>query len=558
MVDSRPTSLTTQNQTRDVVPGKVGKLKARARAGTDWCLLCAYTACCIILALVIALAVNGYNAIDTSTPRYSSGHLQLRVSDVTTLISVGLVIVKLFIGAWTAIAVWRCAYVLTHPPDPSLDDRRISFMKEHHLPPWIMWPFRQPQGAANWAIALLLFLLLAQTFLAPLLSGAVNWNPSSVPSGKTVQLNDTNQNAWFGDWYYYNLQQVSRQASLRIAAGIASLAWADSAALAANGTSLTGNGCRHVVNSGTLPVNSTVRDIPIPCIQIHDITWAMSDADIPRTVSNLVEDANPLSLVDDDPELYYSPGQAVLFDPDHLFNTEQSGLRLPPAIKFSGSLDMGLLISRPGADGPACTAYGPTAFGPSDKIQPYQLKWNKNCYLIGTVRLTAGVTRSAESTFISSRVIEDQTPLSEVVFEPNSWVQNALWLLPDLMTMIAVMNSSQLPTWDNIDGYSALLIRQAYLAAWDMFHANFDMDGPVFAATPQEQRIKASVSFSRVFAWLGVYLVTTAAGVLLLLLARADPRDGIEEHRSEAKQVWEGIKDSAKEIAETVSDNLGA
>jgi hypothetical protein len=34
--------------------------------------------------------------------------------------------------------------------------------------------------------------------------------------------------------------------------------------------------------------------------------------------------------------------------------------------------------------------------------------------------------------------------------------------------MIAVMNSSLLPTWDNIDGYAETLIRQSYLAAWDM------------------------------------------------------------------------------------------
>lgn len=54
-------------------------------------------------------------------------------------------------------------------------------------------------------------------------------------------MNDTNPAADFSLWYYYMKQQSSRRAYIRIAAGIASLAWANSAAVSENGTSITGN-----------------------------------------------------------------------------------------------------------------------------------------------------------------------------------------------------------------------------------------------------------------------------------------------------------------------------
>ncbi|KAH8659536.1 hypothetical protein BGZ61DRAFT_540108 [Ilyonectria robusta] len=56
----------------------------------------------------------------------------------------------------------------------------------------------------------------------------------------------------------------------------------------------------------------------------------------------------------------------------------------------------------------------------------------------------------ADSSSLS--LVEAQTPLDEIVFAENPWVQEAAWLLPDLITMISVMNSTLLLTFDNIDG----------------------------------------------------------------------------------------------------------
>jgi hypothetical protein len=51
--------------------------------------------------LHVASFRGGYLAALPSQPRYVDGHLKLRVSDITTLISVALTLIKLLVGAWT-------------------------------------------------------------------------------------------------------------------------------------------------------------------------------------------------------------------------------------------------------------------------------------------------------------------------------------------------------------------------------------------------------------------------------------------------------------------------
>ena len=521
------------------------------RAFKAWTLLCAHTVGCIALSMALAFGVNGYNAIGTSTPRYSGDKLRLRVSDITTLVSAALVIIKLFLSTWSAIALWRCAYILTHNGKASLDGPRVSFMISYKLPPWIKYPFQKPKGGRSWAIAVVLLCILPQAFMAPLLSGAVNWNPSSVASDTTVAVNSAWPSAVFGRWYWYNRQgDFDKKERLRQAAGYAGLAWGNDATVAANGSSLSGNGCRHVLHD-SLPVNSTLANATIPCIKFHNISWT-EISDVPPAVSTLVDQSGPISLVAESPQSYYIPGVAVLFTPN-FYHTDNQNTDTPPAPKlFSGTKNLGLMVVRPGDNiYPFGNVANPT--GNVSLTDSYIINFWGNGFIIGKVSFTAGVTTSAVSTCISSRVVEDQTPLDDVVFEPNAWVNEALWLLPDLMTMIAVMNSSQLPTWHNIDGYAENLIRQAYLASWDMFHASFDMQAPVYTATLSESRIQATVSFSRVFAWLAISLLMTFGGILLLLPVMGHITEESEQSYS-GEQIRKEEREDMKDVLSSLRD----
>jgi hypothetical protein len=60
----------------------------------------------------------------------------------------------------------------------------------------------------------------------------------------------------------------------------------------------------------------------------------------------------------------------------------------------------------------------------------------------------------------------------------------------------------------NLNNYTATLIRQSYFASWDMLHLAYEQnDTSMLTVFPAEDRLQASVSFPRLFAWLGITLL---------------------------------------------------
>jgi hypothetical protein len=483
-------------------------------------LLSAHTICSIAISLAVALAINGYNAIDTSTPRYFDGKLYLRVSDVTTLVSVGLVFTKFFTTAWIAIAIWKFTVILTHNNSKlvnPLNGQQLLFMRKYKLPPWARYPFGLPQGICSWIIILILLCILPQQFIAPLISGAVNWNPVSVPGSTRISVNSTNPNAAPGEFEQYTgyagYNVALRQQVLSRALGFASLAWSDSLSFSGNGTSLTGNGCRHVVNNDGLTTNSTLLNSVVPCIRIHNIDWQTSPSSV------YPGDFSQLSVVNTTLWLSSNPGHIMLFNPDLLWNSTTYPFPTP----VSSSQTLAVSITGENSTFNNCTNAPPSfRFGNLNNTSLYLSYSWYSCYGFANVTITAGVTMSSVSKYLSSTVVEDQTPIDQVTIEPNKWVQEALWLLPDLMTQLSFANVSRFPTWDNLDGYAENMIRQAYLAAWDALSQTFDdvssVNSTISTAILAVPRIQASVSNARVFAWLGVSLLLLISGLLIAAL----------------------------------------
>ncbi|KIW87353.1 uncharacterized protein Z519_11989 [Cladophialophora bantiana CBS 173.52] len=533
-----------------------------------WVILLSHLAVCTALALSIALAINGYEALDddsASHATYVDGKLILRVADVTTIVSAALVIVKLLVGAWSTLTVWACGHYLlsaTTPVSTTQDPKvatttkakEVSWMVRWKLPPWIHpRHFNKPKNPRQWVISVALLMTAVQTFIAPIITGAVNWTSTPVPTPDArVSVAAVDSTADFGGWKWYNYPfepfGLDRKPYLRTAAGYASLVWSDQTTMSANGTSLTGNGCRHVVQSHDMVgPNSTLLNATVPCIRIHSLEWYKADYEVPRAEWVYVADSSSLSIVDDPPSSYYRPGMAVVFDDYVGWNKSQDWYSKPAPTIFSKVQTVGMMVKRVANQDPPCSALDPTIFGSVDHLDRYLLNWgdstNGNCYFIGRVNFTAGVTISPQSKYVSNRVVEDQTPLDEVVFVENPWVQEAVWLLPDLMTMIAVMNSTLLPTFDNINHYVELLMCQAYLAAWDMYHDSFDEDqkGLAYTAIPSVSRQLAEVSFARVFAWLAICALMTIFGALLLVaVLGGDDLTPAEEDLQEAREERHG------------------
>ena len=90
---------------------------------------------------------------------------------------------------------------------------------------------------------------------------------------------------------------------------------------------------------------------------------------------------------------------------------------------------------------------------------------NEACQTAGRIKFTAGVIKFEASTYITSQVVESQDDINHLDSQPDVYTQEALWMLPDLMTVAALAYSTALATWNNLDEYAEALPRYSYLAA---------------------------------------------------------------------------------------------
>lgn len=113
----------------------------RRRDGETWAglyyrifwIVILHLVCCIVLAVTLLCALDGYMAVYPHSSRYHQGKYKLMVSDVTTLISSALVVIKLLVGAWTGTIMWNCAFILLQSQGLALSE--INWLLASYIPP---------------------------------------------------------------------------------------------------------------------------------------------------------------------------------------------------------------------------------------------------------------------------------------------------------------------------------------------------------------------------------------------------------------------------------------
>lgn len=466
--------------------------------------------CCIGLAMTMTYALHGYHAVDATSSRYIYGRFKLRVSDVTTLISAALTVVKLLVSAWTGIIIWNCIFILLQRQGITLP--HINRVMTYYIPP-------VPRHPTTWLLVLLLLLVVPQQLSSPLLSGAVGWG-ASFELGPVKEVASRNPIANAELWYWYGVWNVDKRAALRRAAAFASLAWA--------GLTPDHRHCRHLMNEDQLPINSSIFNVVIPCIQIHSITWPEGPPS--QEVRNLTLNnySEKISRVEDTPLHDNWSGNAAIYNPADLDRTVPPQIddtyrrEYPEPFLFSGEMTAVILIIEQSRMND-CKDLEENIFNmprfnndtvwTSDTSGVYE-----NCFSYAIVNFTAGVVTSPTSTYISSRVIEADKPDTDLIIEPGTWVKEATYLMSDTMSMLSAMNTTSLGTWNNRTGYLDKLVRYSYLASWDSLFRGFDERNTSLEAYPRESTLKASVSHERVFGWLAISVLMTLSSILLVTM----------------------------------------
>ena len=117
----------------------------------------------------------------------------LRVDDITTIISVLLLVLRSSTTAWIARSAWGWAFILLETDGATL----IQFNRIVSWPIlWVGW------SRTAFIASVSLLLLVPANTLAPVLTGAVSWRSISVPANNTTftQVLDGQGSA---QWYWY-------------------------------------------------------------------------------------------------------------------------------------------------------------------------------------------------------------------------------------------------------------------------------------------------------------------------------------------------------------------
>lgn len=296
-------------------------------------------------------------------------------TDVTTILSIALAVIRLLAGAWLTGVCWRCAIILLEKDGMRLRD--FNRLVSHSVQSMFTFCFPRKNGhihlSSMFLSLVILLLALPAQYAAPLLTGSITWVPSFHMAAGNVSVSritsthlGPGQNAW--DWY--NDYSENRGSTRLKAAALASIAWSISDAR----FNTTGLMKRIVPAAKNLAVNSTLADLTLPFFVVHSIHWFSNDDMAANTVADLLnaidrdkgsnnisDPVNPLTTIA--PTLGFLP--STPYKPP--YNDTTHAYEFPPPTKVVAQTGLIALywdrVLNPPGDRTSCpqlsTAYGP-------------------------------------------------------------------------------------------------------------------------------------------------------------------------------------------------------
>jgi len=540
---------------------------------------CLYTS----LAGVMLVKLQGYKARDDNSPSAfrSLGRQKLRASDIISLISVATKLADIIAGFWSGMLAVRFAHVVWKNVRKDSDsaervDKIIRWTTQYYFPPTTIGGRLFSLHSVVIRLSLLIFGL---SFIgAPLIEGALDWSSSSqLGEPGTKRIETGNPTAQFFRWNFPLVNNKLDRQEIAEAASLASIAWERQTTDDETDPDPFRRPCRHVTNDTPFPVGSEIHNVTIPCVEIHDISWPTEP--MSPYAKKIVENSNITSASDYAPfgASGDHPGIAVLFDPTNKtlplpvrfgkYNRKDifyvSGQPdYPSAFLWSGTMTVVVLLARSYPFKPPLV--DPFGYNATNKpLNNHEERGtvvdltpgdagvrSDRTYTYLSVNMTAGLRFSSRGVYVKSNVIETNGSDADITAGP--WVREALYMMSDVMSTVAVMNSSEVPTWDNLVNYTESLIRHSYLGAWDVLQRQFDPNSTELAVTLREPRLQASVNNPRVLGWFFLNIAFTCTALSLLILWRGKERwgDGMQDIADLIREVAKCETELEKDVLE--------
>lgn len=423
-------------------------------------------------------------------------------SDITTLISSLLAILRLITAAWLGPLWWRCAFILM--AKTGLKPWQLHTIVSYGIP-----TLHMPEGGGRDVdllirpISIILAIVLPVHLVAPVLTGSITWTPYNRPVGQPSNSVIAVTAMGEGQWSDWNRYLSRRERTCVTAAGLANVAWGRDSQ---NSPEILK---RVLPSAAQLEMNSTITNVTLPYFSVSKIEWikdpgstltsdqltldqACSKVTLyPGGECPLVKEWNTVALVPDEPAIWTNrsfPSPSYVSETRlmrHYTHWKQSG-DCPPPIDPSLS-----------------------------DINTHRDTWDI-CYAYAWVTYTAGVSVCNRCRISSFATVQNDGDLG---VEEDPMTREALLMMPTVISMIGLMgNGSPSSYRGNLTEHVVTLLTRSYTASWTAL-TNFMGEHSPSLTTTYSAALpvsRALVDLKRVYLWLVIQFLITASGILFI------------------------------------------
>ena len=512
-----------------------------------WYLLIVHFICLIIFSITMLYWVNGKTfAVGNKT--ISAWPAAVDQPAVTTIISTCLLVARTITGAWQTLSAWRCLYILLEKTGLRLSSLKI--VASWCLPPISNgWRWKREQlNAVMWAVTGILLLAWPAQLANPIAAGAVTWVPTDVykSSSSSLSIRDI---AAESPWYNYANYANDRLVIVQTAAGLANSANELGSNNITDSSFERSPSGRIVLRLATHPYGTLVEKVTVPLFNIKSLTW-VSENDLPSKIRSAIRDPQSglLTVATNISPLTYQnlPGAAALLRETIWAAPDIS--RLPDPHTIIGTRYAAIYISRY-SNNVDSSAYPCGSDGTVFDSLPLDLSTIKissadgnytDCIAVAKLEIEAGVTtcgvnpkdissvsnlasKAHNICFLSqsspARIISSPANLT---LEPHPLVSEVVAMMPEvqaLHTVISGVNLEPSRLAGSLERYLSDSLVSAYQSTWSALTDTLaSMNGSSIDTRLWEplQVLRADVSFLRIYLYLGLHLLVTLSGLILI------------------------------------------
>jgi len=472
----------------------------------------------IVLSLALAMSLVFYlNDSNFDSGKRASwsdifADTSLRVSDVTTLVSAALVLIRVVGQVFIASTVWRCAMILLQHDGLSLG--QLDTMLSYKIPTSF-------SGQYSLLIAASLLMMLPSAYIAPIVSGSVNWQASV--RGRSLQ-------AGFGAspglerpdyWQMFPTDANIRWEVTRYGLEYAATLWADTQRVGME-TNVSDHQFRYAAREEAV-VSTIVEQVPMPYIKVESMTW---DKRLSQEVEDILKNkskVNEYFYARSGDELRRRIGDSILF--------QLKRLPLPSKALAEGELytdrewkiavvvgDESVYLTHTGKKDFNCADHGwnywtSDSSDNSDITLLYPEK-SSICWAVGTIRLTAGVRTARQGRYITNWTVQAIEFADDARPRPDPWAEYAVFMLNDLNSWLSRVQSTGVGG-GSVARFTEEAIRHGYIAIRHAF-PEVNESGQRLKAYSPSPLLQAKVAKWRVWLWLGLSMLLPASWLLVL------------------------------------------